>query len=59
MLRRLDGLKIDYAIAADSNNLDEPNDFEEGSQVVLLIGAVLGKTRLIDNLLVKVPIEIQ
>lgn len=57
MLRRLDGLKIDYAIAADSNNLDEPNDFEEGSQVVLLIGAVLGKTRLIDNLLVKVPIE--
>lgn len=54
-LRKLESLKIDYAIAVDANNLSEPNEFEEGGEVVLLLGTILGKTRLIDNMVVKVP----
>ena len=55
-LRKLEILKIDYALAVDANNLTEPNEFEEGGEVVLLMGTILGKTRLIDNMVVKVPI---
>lgn len=55
-LRKLETLKIDYAIAVDANDLSEPNKFEEGKEVVLLLGTILGKTRLIDNIIVKVPI---
>jgi pantoate--beta-alanine ligase len=54
-LRKLETLKIDYAIAADSQSLTEPNEFEEGKEIVLLLAATLGKTRLIDNMLVQVP----
>lgn len=56
-LRKLEILKIDYALATDATNLNEPKDFEEGDDIVLLIGTILGKTRLIDNMVVKVPIE--
>ena len=54
-LRKLDSLKIDYAIAVDANDLSEPNEFEEGGDIVLLLGTILGKTRLIDNMVVKAP----
>ncbi len=56
-LRKLETLKIDYALAADASNLSEPIEFEEGEDVVLLLGTILGKTRLIDNMVVKVPIS--
>ncbi|MER3329044.1 MAG: pantoate--beta-alanine ligase, partial [Candidatus Kapaibacterium sp.] len=55
-LRKLETLKIDYALAAGASNLSEPTDFEEGDKVVLLLGTILGKTRLIDNMVVKVPV---
>lgn len=54
-LRKLETLKIDYAIAVDANDFTEPNEFEEGGEIVLLLGTILGKTRLIDNMVVKVP----
>jgi pantoate--beta-alanine ligase len=54
-LRKLDILKIDYALAADANNLSEPVEFDEETDIVLLLGTILGKTRLIDNMVVKVP----
>lgn len=56
-LRKLEILKIDYALAADATNLTEPIEFEEGDEVVLLLGTILGKTRLIDNMVIKVPIS--
>lgn len=56
-LRKLEILKIDYGLAADAHNLSEPNEFEDGSEIVMLLGTILGKTRLIDNMVVKVPIR--
>lgn len=56
-LRKLEILKIDYALAADATNLSEPSEFEEGNEVVLLLGTILGKTRLIDNMVVKIPVQ--
>ena len=49
----MDDLKIDYAAAALADNLEEPDVFSDNDDIVLLIAAKLGNTRLIDNLLVK------
>lgn len=46
--------KIDYASSADATNLSEPDFFESGQEIVLLIAAYLGKTRLIDNNIIKI-----
>lgn len=54
-LRKLDELKIDYAMATNSPDLSEPNEFQDGDDIVLLVATWLGKTRLIDNMLVKLP----
>jgi pantoate--beta-alanine ligase len=54
-LRRLNTLKVDYAVSANGDDMTEPTVFEEGEKIVLLIGAILGKTRLIDNMVVKSP----
>lgn len=44
-------VRIDYASAADAGDLSEPEEFQIGQQIVLLIAIYLGKTRLIDNML--------
>jgi len=54
-LRSVPYIRIDYASAADSEYLFEPDEFLRSQQIVLLIAAYLGKTRLIDNALVTVP----
>lgn len=54
-LRKLSSIKIDYASAADSDNLDEPDEFNPGQKIVLLMAVYLGRTRLIDNVLVTIP----
>lgn len=55
VLRAEDGVTIDYAAAATADALDEPEEFASGQMVVLLIAARIGSTRLIDNMLVRVP----
>lgn len=44
---------IDYACAAVSSTLAEPDTFMIGEEIVLLAAAYLGPTRLIDNMVVK------
>ncbi len=48
-------VRIDYASAADAEDLSEPEEFQIGQQIVLLIAIYLGKTRLIDNMLAIIP----
>lgn len=48
-------IKIDYASAVCAENLVQKLNFESGDEIALLIAAYLGSTRLIDNMLVKVP----
>ncbi len=54
-LARVPELQLDYAAAARAQTLEEPEEFAPGEQVVLLVAARLGGTRLIDNELVDVP----
>lgn len=53
VLHSVPELEIDYAVAANAESLDEPELFGENEQIVFLIAARLGRTRLIDNMLVK------
>ena len=57
-LRTISSIMIDYASAADSDTLDEPEEFLPNQRIVLLIAVYLGKTRLIDNALVTIPSNI-
>lgn len=54
-LKTLKDFNIDYARAARAKDLTEPSHFEAGENIVLLLAGTLGKTRLIDNKLVKIP----
>lgn len=55
VLRSATAFHIDYALSADADTLDEPDEFIPGQRIVLLIAAYLGKTRLIDNYVVSLP----
>jgi pantoate--beta-alanine ligase len=57
VLREVPVLVLDYAAAADAYTLEEPELFAPGQEVVLLIAARLGQTRLIDNERVRIPEE--
>ena len=48
-------LKVDYASAVLADTLEEPDTFNSGDEIVILIAVHLGKTRLIDNSIVKIP----
>lgn len=54
-LRQIPEIKIDYASCAIANTLEEPEFFLPGDEVVILIACYLGKTRLIDNSIIKIP----
>lgn len=54
-LRTVPEIKIDYAVSALADNLDEPDEYLAGDLVVLLLACYLGKTRLIDNALITIP----
>jgi pantoate--beta-alanine ligase len=55
VLKEIPNVQIDYAAAARAEDFDEPNVFKNGDEIVLLIAARVGSTRLIDNLLVQLP----
>jgi pantoate--beta-alanine ligase len=54
-LRSVQEIKIDYAASANADNLNEPDYFLPGENVVLLLACYLGRTRLIDNSLICIP----
>jgi len=54
-LRQFREFYIDYVAVVDSETLEEPEEFMTGQSVVILVAVYLGKTRLIDNVLVTVP----
>jgi pantoate--beta-alanine ligase len=54
-LRSVQEIKIDYAVSANADNLDEPDFFLPGEKIVLLLACYLGRTRLIDNSLISIP----
>ena len=55
VIRQAQAFQIDYASAANAENLEEPEEFQPGEKIVFLIAAFMGKTRLIDNALCTVP----
>jgi pantoate--beta-alanine ligase len=57
-LRTVSEIKIDYAAVAIANTLDEPDIFFPGDEIVILLAVHLGKTRLIDNMVLKIPYQL-
>lgn len=53
-LRSVPEIKLDYAVCCLAEDLSEPEIFLKGDKIVLLIACYLGKTRLIDNSLMKI-----
>lgn len=54
-IESIEGVTIDYARAACADSLEEPDTFDSGDDVVLLLAVRIGTTRLIDNALIRVP----
>lgn len=57
-LKSVAEIRIDYAVSALATTLDEPEYFFPGDEIVLLIAVYLGKTRLIDNAIIKIPYKL-
>lgn len=57
-LRKVPEIKIDYAVATDAETFEEPEVFLPGETIVLLLACYLGKTRLIDNAIIKIPYQL-
>jgi len=55
ILRSTSAIHIDYVSSAIANTLEEPESFESGEVIVLLVASFVGKTRLIDNEIVRIP----
>jgi len=54
-LRELQEIKIQYSAAVLADDLSRPAMFLYGDKVALMIACYIGKTRLIDNILVTIP----
>ncbi len=50
-------LSIDYAACVRADNLREQEMFGEGEEIVCLIAVRIGTTRLIDNMLIRIPVK--
>lgn len=53
MLAVLREFDVDYAVAATADTLEMPSVFDKGSEVVLLVAARVGSTRLIDSMVLR------
>lgn len=58
-LRELSGIKVQYCASANADNLSQPAIFLAGERIVLLIACHLGKTRLIDNIVLTIPFQLR
>ncbi len=54
VLSSVPDLSVDYASAVLADSLQRPSSFDDGADIVLLIAARLGSTRLIDNMTCRV-----
>jgi pantoate--beta-alanine ligase len=54
-IRKYPQFYIDYVSAVHGDTFEEPDEFNSGDNVCILAAVFLGKTRLIDNVLVTVP----
>ncbi|HOV92378.1 MAG TPA: pantoate--beta-alanine ligase [Candidatus Kapabacteria bacterium] len=54
-IKTIPEIKIDYINAARAESLETPDEFFPGEEIVLLIAVYVGRTRLIDNTLIKIP----
>ena len=57
-LRQVPELKIDYVYTAKAENLEIADEFLPGEEIVMLIAVWMGRTRLIDNSITKIPITL-
>ncbi len=54
-LAKFPQLTVDYVAVVNSENFEEPAEFVPGENVAILVAVYLGKTRLIDNIITKIP----
>lgn len=54
-LAEVSEIRLDYACAVTADSMEEPDEFNSGESVALIIACYLGKTRLIDNKVLAIP----
>lgn len=54
LIAQIPSSKLDYVSIVDSNNFNKIDHMEKGKEYFVLIACKIGKTRLIDNLLIKI-----
>ncbi|HPD34492.1 MAG TPA: pantoate--beta-alanine ligase [Bacteroidota bacterium] len=54
-IKTIPNIKIDYINTARAESLETPDEFFPGEEIVMLVAVYVGRTRLIDNALIKIP----
>jgi len=54
-IKTIPSIKIDYINTARAESLETPDEFFPGEEIVMLVAVYVGRTRLIDNALIKIP----
>ena len=57
-IRTVPEIKVDYVNTARADTLDTPDEFFPGEEIVMLIAVYVGRTRLIDNAILKIPSQL-
>lgn len=58
IIRTVPEIKVDYINTARADTLETPDEFFPGEEIVMLIAVYVGRTRLIDNAILKIPSQL-
>jgi len=58
IIRTVPDIKVDYINTSRAGNLETPDEFFPGEEIVILVAVYIGRTRLIDNSIIKIPSHI-
>ncbi|MEN6295969.1 MAG: pantoate--beta-alanine ligase [Chloroherpetonaceae bacterium] len=58
IIRTVQDIKVDYINTSRAGNLETPDEFFPGEEIVILVAVYIGRTRLIDNSIIKIPSHI-
>lgn len=58
IIRTVPEIKVDYINTARADTLETPDEFFPGEEIVMLVAVYIGRIRLIDNAIIKIPSQL-